>query len=114
MEQRLRYKEEQELRRRNSKEGNLQNRKVDEEQKLEEEALRSYFERQARLQRIGSFKFDIDSELDAEILTSDQVFEDLRDLENIIGKTASSSAKANKALLGALYTRNKKKKKKTY
>ena len=46
-------------------------RRVEEEQKLEQEVIRDYHDRQAKLQRIGSFKFDIDNELDVEILTSE-------------------------------------------
>ena len=46
-------------------------RRVEEEQKLEQEVIRDYHDRQAKLQSIGSFKFDIDNELDVEILTSE-------------------------------------------
>ena len=47
-----------------------ENRKgVDEEAKLEEEVIEAYRVRQENLQRIGSFRFDIDNELDIEKLT---------------------------------------------
>ena len=50
---------------------NANGRRIDEEAKLEEEVIKGYHDRQAKLQRIGSFKFDIDNDLDVEILTSD-------------------------------------------
>ena len=59
--------------------------KVDEEYKMEQDAIASFKERQAKLKRVGAFKFDIDNELDAEFLTSDQVFEDIKDIDEIIG-----------------------------
>ena len=83
------------------------------EQKLEEEVIEAYHERQAKLQRIGSFKFDIDKDLDVEILTSDQVFEDLDDINNIKEKSGDPDGNngAYKSLVMAMYTRGKKKKK---
>ena len=64
------------------------------------------------MQRIGSFKFDIDNELDVEILTSDQVFEDLDDIKNMKEKTAGGDGDtAYKSLVMAMHTRGKKKKK---
>lgn len=69
-------------------------------------------ERQSKLNRIGSFKFDIDNDLDVEILTSDQVFEDLDDIKNIGDSTGGDdSGGAYKSLVMAMYTRGKKKKK---
>ena len=70
-------------------------------------------DRQSKLQRIGSFKFDIDNTLDVEILTSDQVFEDLDDIKNIREKTGDPDGQnsAYKSLIMAMYTRGKKKKK---
>ena len=50
---------------------NVNSRRIDEEQKLEDEARQAYEERQSKLQRIGSFKFDIDDYLAVEVLTSD-------------------------------------------
>ena len=46
-------------------------RRQNEEEQAEREVIEQYYERQEKLQRIGSFKFDIDKELDVEILTSD-------------------------------------------
>lgn len=40
------------------------------------------------LKRIKTFKFDIDKDLDTEILMNDQVFADLQDLKNILGEQA--------------------------
>lgn len=92
---------------------NVDKRRQNEEQKLEDDARRAYMDRQAKLQRIGSFKFDIDNDLDVEILTSDQVFEDLDDIKNIREKTGDpdSNNSAYKSLIMAMYTRGKKKKK---
>ena len=96
-----------------SREANGSSRRIDEEKKLEDEAIRAYETRQANLQRIGSFKFDIDNELDVEILTSDQVFEDLDDIKNIREKTGDPDGNnsAYKSLVMAIVTRGKKKKK---
>ena len=90
---------------------NANGRKIDEEAKLEEEVIKGYHDRQAKLQRIGSFKFDIDNDLDVEILTSEQVFEDLDDIKNIREKTGGDGDGAYKSLIMAMYTRGKKKKK---
>lgn len=107
-----RQKEEKELKRRASKEvKNPEGRRQDEEQKLEQEVIQAYHERQAKLQRIGSFKFDIDNELDVEILTADQVFEDLDDIKNMKEKTGGDGDAAYKSLVMAMHTRGKKKKK---
>ena len=38
---------------------------------MEDEVVQGYHDRQAKLQRIGSFKFDIDNDLDVEILTAE-------------------------------------------
>lgn len=87
-------------------------RYIDEGQKLEEEVIEAYHERQAKLQRIGSFKFDIDNDLDVEILTSDQVFEDLDDIKNLREKQGDPDGNnsAYKSLVMSMYTRGKKKK----
>ena len=58
---------------------------------LEDDARKAYIDRQAKLNRIGSFKFDIDNTLDVEILTSDQVFEDLDDIKNMKNKEDDST-----------------------
>lgn len=106
-------KKEREVKRTAAKDGNASSRRLDEAQKLEMEAIKAYHERQAKLQRIGSFKFDIDNDLDVEILTSDQVFEDLDDIKNMREKTGDPDANnsAYKSLIMAMYTRGKKKKK---
>jgi len=36
--------------------------------------------------RIGPFSFDIDDEIDTEILTSEEVYKDLKELETILDK----------------------------
>ena len=106
-------KDEKDIKRRASKDiKSAGGRRVDEEQKLEEEVIRAYHERQSKLQRIGSFKFDIDNELDVEVLTSDQVFEDLDDIKNMKEKAGGGDGDgAYKSLVMAMYTRGKKKKK---
>ena len=92
--------------------GNANQRRQDEQHKLEQEAIEAYKERQQKLQRIGSFKFDIDNELPEAILTSDQVFEDLDDIKNIREKTGGDeNNQAYKSLIMAMYTKGKKKKK---
>ena len=75
--------------------------------------IEAYHERQAKLDRIGSFKFDIDNDLDVEILTSDQVFEDLDDIKNMKDNSGDPDGNngAYKSLVMAMYTRGKKKKK---
>ena len=90
---------------------NFARRRANEEKKLEDDARKAYLERQAKLNRIGSFKFDIDNMLDVEILTSDQVFEDLDDIKNIREKTGGEESTAQKSAIMAMYTRGKKKKK---
>ena len=89
-------------------------RRQNEEEQAEREVIEQYYERQEKLQRIGSFKFDIDKELDVEILTSDQVFEDLDDIKNMKEQGAGGDGNDNqayKSLVMAMYTRGKKKKK---
>jgi len=54
-----------------SKNKNANSRRIDEEHKLEEEVIQGYHDRQQKLQRIGSFKFDIDNFLDIEVLTKE-------------------------------------------
>lgn len=48
-------------------------------------------ERDAR--RIGPFAFDNDEDIDCEVLTSDQVYADLMELDDIMGKTSGTDAK---------------------
>ena len=92
---------------------NPQKRAQDEEKKLEMEVIEAYNERQAKLQRIGSFRFDIDNDLDVEILVKEQVFEDLDDIKNIREKTGGDeNNQLGKSLMMAMYTRGGKKKKK--
>lgn len=54
--------------------------------------------------KIGPFSFDIDDEIDTEILTSEEVYKDLRELEDILAKQEESDVKAT------IFTRSKKKK----
>lgn len=46
----------------------------------------SYASVQANNRKIGPFSFDIDDEIDTEILTSDEVYKDLKELESILDK----------------------------
>ncbi len=39
-----------------------------------------------QFQKIGPFSFDIDDDIDTEVLTNDEVFKDLKDLEGILDK----------------------------
>ena len=104
--------EQVEAKKRLAKETKMVNKRELEEKKIEEEAILAYQERQAKLQRIGSFKFDIDNDLEVEILTSDQVFEDLDDIVKIREKTGDPEGNnsAYKQILMNLHTRGKKKK----
>ena len=90
---------------------NVARRRANEEKQFEDEVRKTYMDRQAKLDRIGSFKFDIDNVLDMEILTSEQVFEDLDDIKNIREKTGGGESTNQKAAVMAMYTRGKKKKK---
>lgn len=106
-------KEEEQKARKDKQTNNPAQRRLAEEYDLEKEVIRAYHHRQENMERIGSFKFDIDEELDVEILTSDQVFEDLDDIKNIREKTGDPDGnnQAYKSLIMAMYTRGKKKKK---
>ena len=73
---------------------NVARRRANEEKKLEDDARKAYLDRQAKLNRVGSFKFDIDNMLELEVLTSDQVFEDLDDIKNIKEKTGGEESTA--------------------
>lgn len=87
-------------------------RRKAEETEMEKEVIRAYRMRQQNMERIGSFKFDIDDGLDMEILTADQVFEDLDEIKNMKEKTGDQDGNsAYKSLIMAMYTRGKKKKK---
>ena len=111
---RNRQKEEKEFKKRVSMTSHGDRRRQNEEEQAEREVIEQYYERQEKLQRIGSFKFDIDKELDVEILTSDQVFEDLDDIKNMKEQGAGGDGNDNqayKSLVMAMYTRGKKKKK---
>lgn len=46
----------------------------------------SYQSQYPNNRRIGPFSFDIDDEIDTEILTSDEVYKDLKELESILDK----------------------------
>lgn len=54
-----------------------------EQQELEEEEASKYQSR-----KIGPFSFDIDDEIDTEVLTSEEVYKDLKELEVILDKEA--------------------------
>jgi hypothetical protein len=45
----------------------------------------------ANSRRIGPFSFDIDDEIDTEILTSEEVYKDLKELEHILDNRDNSS-----------------------
>ena len=46
----------------------------------------SFASQQVNSRKIGPFSFDIDDEIDTEILTSDEVYKDLKELESILDK----------------------------
>lgn len=43
-------------------------------------------EKQYQSRKIGPFSFDIDDEIDTEVLTSEEVYKDLKELESILDK----------------------------
>ena len=63
--------------------------KYDHEAQIKKDAQQAFEERQNALKetKIGPFSFDIDNDANTEILTSDQVYADLVQLNDIIGKT---------------------------
>mmetsp|Transcript_7833 Transcript_7833/g.12138 ORF Transcript_7833/g.12138 Transcript_7833/m.12138 type:complete len:96 (-) Transcript_7833:28-315(-) len=56
--------------------------------------------------RIGPFFFDIDDEIDTEILTNDQVYDDLKEIEDIFEQGNDAGANSN---AGASISKPKKK-----
>ena len=67
-------------------------------QQEEEEALRAYQSR-----KIGPFSFDIDEDIDTEILTNNEILKDLKELEHILDKDA------DKIITSKMMGRTKKK-----
>ena len=61
-------------------------KQIDEEFEIERDAVNSYQLRMNRLNKIKEFKFDIDKDLDTEILMNDQVFDDIKDVKGLLGK----------------------------
>ena len=59
--------------------------------------------------KIGPFSFDIDDEIDTEVLTSDEVYKDLKELEGILAQNDSELGNLASKMLGAA-SRSKKKK----
>ena len=64
---------------------------------------------QYQSRKIGPFSFDIDDEIDTEVLTSDEVYRDLKELEGILAKNDSELGNLASKMLGAA-SRTKKKK----
>jgi hypothetical protein len=64
---------------------------------------------QYQSRKIGPFSFDIDDEIDTEVLTSDEVYRDLKELEGILAKNDSELGNLASKMLGAA-SRSKKKK----
>ncbi len=46
----------------------------------------SYLQQMQQSRKIGPFSFDIDDDIDTEVLTNDEIFRDLKDLEGILEK----------------------------
>lgn len=55
-----------------------------------------------RERKIGPFKFDYDDDIESEVLYSEQVYKDLKELDDILGKTSKGN------MAGALGGRSKK------
>ena len=47
---------------------------------------------------IGAFSFDYDDDIESEVLTSEQVYRDLKELDDILGKNDSSKSSSNGAI----------------
>ena len=62
-------------------------KQVDEEYEIERDAINSYQMRMSKLDRINKdFKFDIDKDLDTEVLINDKVFADIKDVKGLLGQ----------------------------
>ncbi len=59
----------------------MQQSTLEQAQQEEEEAVRAYQSR-----KIGPFSFDIDEDIDTEILTNNEILKDLKELEHILDK----------------------------
>lgn len=60
---------------------------------------------QYKNRKIGPFSFDIDDEIDTEVLTNDEIFKDLKELEGILQKDSDNINISSKMMGG----RSKKK-----
>ena len=60
-------------------------KQVDEEFEIERDAIASYQMRMSRLNKIKEFDFEIDKDLDTEILQNDQVFRDIKEVKGLLG-----------------------------
>ena len=61
-------------------------KQVDEEFEIERDAIASYQMRMSRLNKIKEFDFEIDKDLDTEILQNDQVFRDIKEVKGLLGQ----------------------------
>ena len=59
----------------------MQQSTIEQAEHDEEEAMRAYQSR-----KIGPFSFDIDEDIDTEVLTNNEILKDLKELENILDK----------------------------
>jgi len=71
--------------------GGLSAKQMMAEQLEEEEAE----EMRANARKIGPFSFDIDDDIDTEVLTNEQVYDDLKELEDILEEGHSNMTQNN-------------------
>lgn len=55
-------------------------------------------EKDKQEKNIGPFSFDYDDDIESEVLTSEQVYRDLKELDDILGKNDSLKAGASEAM----------------
>lgn len=69
----------------------------------------SFQQTQYASRRIGPFSFDIDDDIDTEILTSEEVYKDLKDLDEILDKGEDSKFNLVARSLGRPRKKNNRK-----
>jgi len=63
---------------------------------MQAELLQNERDKQDRV--IGPFSFDYDDDIESEVLTSEQVYRDLKELDDILGKNDTNKLGSNGAI----------------
>ena len=63
---------------------------------MQAELLQNERDKQDRV--IGPFSFDYDDDIESEVLTSEQVYRDLKELDDILGKNDANKSGSNGAI----------------